>query len=464
MRDRYLGSRRFYRGALAIALPIMLQQLIQSLVSLIDNFMVSGLGDVSMSGVNVAGQILFVFMVFINTICISGGIYLTQFSGADNPEGMQQAFRFKILISFIAMIPFMLVCLVFPRQTMSLMLIGNTEAPAILDEGVRYMRLMAFTGPQMAVSVCIATSLRDRGQVRIPLIMSLIATFTNTLFNWLLIYGRFGLPRLEVEGAAAATIIARSLEVMLYIAVCIRLKPKFIVRPLSIFRVNIGLFLEILRKSGMVLVSEMTWVLSETLTTALYNGRGGADVVSGMAASFSMANLFFVAFGATTAATGVVLGSSLGAGRLEEARKQSRWLLSGGFILGLVMTVIAFLTTFLIPVVYGRLSIAAMSLCREMIILMAVFMPPWIVLNVQLAISRAGGDTAMGAYADALLTIMIMIPVVLLIALYTDAGPVLLYCCFKLMDIGKVIVFHFWLKKERWLRNLTTSNSAEAVG
>ena len=57
--------------ALLIAIPVMLQQLIQSLVSLSDNFMVSGLGDVSMSGVNVAGQVLFVFMIFVNTICMS---------------------------------------------------------------------------------------------------------------------------------------------------------------------------------------------------------------------------------------------------------------------------------------------------------------------------------------------------------------------------------------------------------
>ncbi len=69
----------------------MLQQLIQSMVSLIDNFMVSGLGDISMSGANVVGQVLFVFIVFNNTICMSGGIFLTQFYGACKKSGMQQA-------------------------------------------------------------------------------------------------------------------------------------------------------------------------------------------------------------------------------------------------------------------------------------------------------------------------------------------------------------------------------------
>ena len=71
------GPGQFYKKALKIAIPIMLQQLIQNMVSLIDNFMVSGLGDISMSGVNVAGQVLFIFMVYINAICMTGGIFLT---------------------------------------------------------------------------------------------------------------------------------------------------------------------------------------------------------------------------------------------------------------------------------------------------------------------------------------------------------------------------------------------------
>lgn len=110
--NKIFGSAEFYKKALLIAIPVMLQQLIQSLVSMIDNFMVSGLGDVSMSGVNVAGQVLFVFMIFVNTICMSGGIFLTQFYGAKDEKGMQQAFRFKLVLGLAAFIPYFFVCIV----------------------------------------------------------------------------------------------------------------------------------------------------------------------------------------------------------------------------------------------------------------------------------------------------------------------------------------------------------------
>ena len=90
-KKRLFGSRKFYGKALALAVPIMLQQLIQSLVSLVDNFMVSGLGDVPMSGVNVAGQVLFVFFVYLNAICMAGGIFMTQFFGAKRVWGRLSA-------------------------------------------------------------------------------------------------------------------------------------------------------------------------------------------------------------------------------------------------------------------------------------------------------------------------------------------------------------------------------------
>ncbi|MBP5157493.1 MAG: MATE family efflux transporter [Treponema sp.] len=457
--SRLFAPVHFYKSSLAIAVPIMLQQLIQSLVSLIDNFMVSGLGDVSMSGVNVAGQVLFVFMVFLNTICMSGGIFMTQFYGAKDEEGMRQAFRFKLLLGLLAAIPYFLVCVVFPSQVLSLMLIGNTQAQLILDEAVRYIRIMFFMGIPMTVSMCIASSLRDMGQVKLPLVVTIVATATNTFFNWLLIYGNLGFPRLGVRGAAIATVIARSVEFIIFIVLYVRLKPEFAFRLGEFFKINRVLFKEILRKGSLVLFCEMVWVLSETLTTAIYNGRGGADVVSGMASSFAIANLFFVAFGGIYSTTGVILGKTLGKGDVETARREKTWLLSGSAVFGFVMMLFGFVTTLIIPLAFGRLSENAISICRSMVVLMSFFMPVWVYMNAQQAVARAGGDTAMGAYTDSTLTIFIMVPMVLLLGIFTNIGPVMMFLCVKLLDVVKLVVFHIWLKKERWLKNLTNSGS-----
>ena len=112
---KFFGNLDFYRRAIFIALPVMAQALIQNLVSLVDNFMVSGLGDVKMSGVNIAGQILFMFMIFLNTLCMGAGIFLTQFFGAKQKYGMSQAFKFKLFSGLLAVIVYFAVCWIFPR-------------------------------------------------------------------------------------------------------------------------------------------------------------------------------------------------------------------------------------------------------------------------------------------------------------------------------------------------------------
>ena len=462
-KNTIFGNGQFYKSVLAIAVPIMLQQLIQSMVSLIDNFMVSGLGDVSMSGVNVAGQVLFVFMVFTNTICMTGGIFLTQFFGAKDRGGMQQAFMFKLLAGLVALIPYLMVCLIYPREILSLMVIGNTQASLILDEAVKYIRIMSVVGIPMTISVSIASSLRDMGQVKIPLVVTVVATLTNTVFNYLLIYGNLGFPAFGVRGAAYATVIARSLEFIIFLVIYFRSRPDFAIRFNRDFMVDGKLFKEILKKGALMLFCEMTWVLSETLTTAIYNGRGGADVVSGMASSFAIANLFFVAFGGIYSATTVIIGKTLGEGNLQKARTEKTWLLSGAVVFGVAMTFVGFATTLIIPVVFGKLSPGAIAISRNMVILMAFFMPVWVLVNAQQAIARSGGDTKMGAYADAGITIVVMLPMLFLLARYTDIGPVQMYLCVKLLDIVRTLIFHFWLKKERWLNNLTCEHQPEPL-
>ncbi|WP_051656503.1 MATE family efflux transporter [Butyrivibrio sp. AE3004] len=462
-RNTIFGTGKFYKTALTIAVPIMLQQLIQSMVSLIDNFMVSGLGDISMSGVNVAGQILFVFMVFINTICMTGGIFLTQFFGARDQNGMRQAFMFKLFAGFIALIPYLMVCIVYPREILSLMVIGNTQAALILDEAVKYMRIMSLVGVPMTISVSIASSLRDMGKVKTPLVVTVIATLTNTVFNYLLIYGNFGFPALGVQGAAYATVIARTLEFIIFAFIYFRGRPDFAILFNRDFMIDGKLFKEILKKGALMLFCEMTWVLSETLTTAIYNGRGGADVVSGMASSFAIANLFFVAFGGIYSATSVIIGKTLGEGNLQKARSEKTWLLSGSFVFGVAMTFVGFATTIIVPVVFGRLSPNAITISRNMVIMMSFFMPIWVMINAQQAVARAGGDTKMGAYVDAGITITVMLPMLFLLARFTDIGPVQMYLCIKILDIVKIGIFHFWLKKERWLNNLTCEHQPEPL-
>ena len=452
------GTPSFYASALKIALPVMAQLLIQNLVSLIDNFMVAGLGDIKMSGVNITGQIIFVFMVLSNTICMAGGIFITQFFGAKDKEGMKQSFSFKLWAGLFVVTVYSVCCFLIPRKILSFMVMGNSQADLILDQGVQYMRLMGFMGIPWIFSAMVSSSLREIGQVKVPLVISVIATACNTLFNWVFIYGNLGAPRLEVRGAAIATIIARCTEAMIFLVYMIIKKPPFAIRLFDIFRVRLSLFGQIFKKAWMIMCSEMVWAIAETITTALYNGRGGADVVSGMSSGFAISNLFFIAFSGINTATAVIIGKDLGSGQLDLARKEKVWLLNGSKIFGLFFTGVGLCCMLLVPIVFRNLSPAAQGICRKMVLVMALYMPVWVYINCQFAVSRSGGDTMMGMLVDGIGNLGIVIPGIIIMAKFTAIGPVAMYAIIKAVEFPKIAIAHFWLQKEKWVVNLAQAN------
>jgi putative MATE family efflux protein len=453
-----IGPASFYREALGIAIPVMAQALITSLVSLIDNFMVAGLGDEKMAAVNVANQINFIFFVIVNVACMAGGIYLSQHRGAGDAEGMRQSLRFKAIVATCIAAGYTALCLALPEKLVGLMLIGNAQRGPIIEEGARYLRAVSPSFAPLAVAGALGSSFRDVGRTRVPLAVSSVAAALNTFLNWIFIYGNLGAPRLEVAGAAYATDIARLAEAGAFLVIASVGKPSFSFPLRRLFALDRGLFREILKRSWMMFFSELGWVVSETVITAIYNGRGGAETVAGMAAGFTIANIFFMAFGAVMTATSVIVGSTLGAGKLDAARTKARWILAGSVFFGAFVAAIAAASILLIPIVFGNLSPAARVVTRSLVLVIAAYIPLWTLLNAQFALSRAGGDTVMGLWVDVGVTYTVFIPAAFALSWWTAAGPVAIFAIAKISDLIKAAVAFWWLSKEKWVKNLAAKD------
>jgi putative MATE family efflux protein len=456
---KYIGSAQFYLGALSIAVPVMLQALVQNLVSLIDNFMVAGLGDIKMSGVNITNQLMFVFFIALMTITSAGGIFMSQFNGAKNPEGMQQTFRFKLITTMTLATLVTVLSVAIPRQLLGVLVNTNSQSAPIVHEGSAYLAIIVFTFFPITISTVIGTSLREIGRVRPPLVISVVATLINTFFNWVLIYGNLGAPRLEVRGAAIATVIARAVELLLFLAFIIATKPPFYFRIVHFFRINFHLFFAILRKSGVIFLSEMSWAVTETVMTAVYNGRGDASIVSRLAAGWAIANIFFLIFGAIHTSVGVIVGGTLGRNELVLAREQARWLRTGSLLIGFVVALLQAGSVILIPLVFGNLSDAARVVTKDLLWVIAMYMPVWTYLNSQFATARSGGDAIMGAWVDVSVNTLLFLPGIFLLAVFTPLGPIAMYGIVKISDFVKVAIASWQLKKERWVKNLTDEHS-----
>jgi Na+-driven multidrug efflux pump len=224
----------------------------------------------------------------------------------------------------------------------------------------------------------------------------------------------------------------------------------------KLFMVKKQLIAQILGKSGMIFASEISWIVSETLMIAMYNRRGGAEVVAGMAAGWTVANLFFLIFGGLWTVSSVLVGGALGSGKLELAKQRAQWLKWGGAAASVIIAIPgAVITAFLVPVVFSNLSADARSNCLGLVFVILAYLPIWSYINVQFAISRAGGDTATGMYTDVSVNTFLFAPGSVLLSLFTTIPPVPMFALLKVTDFVKVAVARYFLRKEKWVKNLT---------
>lgn len=454
-----IGPAYFYKNALKFAVPVMIQTFVQSLISLIDNFMVGGLGDIKMSAVNISNQFVFLFLVTIGTFAETGSMFMAQFNGAKDSRGMQDSYRFKQIMMLSCGGLFAFLSLYYAEHILGFLVRGNTQQHDIVREGKSYLSIILFTFIPIAFSTGLTSSLRDTGKVKINMYVSLISTLVNTVGNYILIYGRLGAPRLEVRGAAYATVGARIAELCILLVYVYVTRPSFYVRFISLWKIKLTLFTQMLKKLGLIFASDMSWVCTETVVAALYNSRGGAEVVAGMAAGWTIANIFFLIFPVIFTCVRIIVGSSLGQNKLQEARKQAQWFLSGFFIFGIVIGICEAFSVLIIPVVFIQLSPASHLITRNLVWVIALYMPLWSYLNTQFAVSRAGGDALLGAWVDISVNLLAFLPGMFILTYYTALSPVAMFGIVKLTDFLKLVIAGRQLKKERWLKNLTISPS-----
>ncbi|MBQ5389930.1 MAG: polysaccharide biosynthesis C-terminal domain-containing protein, partial [Clostridia bacterium] len=228
---KFIGDKAFYKMLFILVLPLIVQQGVTSFVSLLDNLMVGKLGTEQMSSVAIVNQLIFVFNLTIFGGVSGASIFGAQFAGVGDDKGLRHSFRFKIIFGIAASV-IAVVLLYFCGDALTLWFLDN-EANADLDLTVlltyakEYLRVMLIgLVPFMIVQVYSST-LRETGDTVVPMIASVTAILVNLAFNYFLIFGTFGFPRLEVRGAAIATVLSRYVEMLVIVLYTHIRKSKF---------------------------------------------------------------------------------------------------------------------------------------------------------------------------------------------------------------------------------------------
>ena len=453
----YIGDRAFYRRLSAVMVPILIQQLITNFVSLLDNLMVGQVGTEPMSGVAIVNQLLFVYNLCIFGGLAGAGIFTAQFYGKGDQEGLRSTVRFKLWFALLAVLTCLGVFLLFGDKLITLFLHPGEEdldLAATLRYAKEYMAVMLIQTAPFALSQVYSGTLRETGETLLPMRAGIAAVFVNLLFNYVLIFGKLGVPALGVVGAAAATVLSRFVElaIILVWTHSHRERCPFAVGLYRSLRVPSALFRRILVLGTPLLLNEFLWSGGMTVLNQCYSLRG-LEVVSAFNISNTVGNLFFCAFIAMGNAISIIVGQLLGAGELERAVDEDRKLIAFSLALSVGVGLLMALVSPFIPQVYNTTD-AVKALAVKLLLVYAAMMPLFSYTNSCYFTLRSGGKTLITFAFDSLFVWVFSIPAAFYFSRGTDMGIVLMYAIVELLNLVKCVIGAVLVRRRRWVVNL----------
>ena len=464
---KYIGSKAFYASIIALVIPMIVQQGITNFVSLLDNVMVGGLGTASISAVAIVNQLIFVFNLTLFGGISGASIFGAQFFGKGDHQGLRQTFRFKMIFGAVVCVGAILLFLFCAEPLIGLFLHEGGGSAQDLEttllRGKEYMFIMLFGLVPFMVVQTYAGTLRETGETVAPMVASILAILVNLVFNYLLIYGSLGFPRLGVAGAAIATVLSRYVE-MLYVVLHTHRHPDkypFIVGAYQSLYVPRSLVRRIVITGTPLLLNETLWSVGMTVINQSYSTRGLAAVAAINITSTAW-QLFCVIMTAMGNAVAIVVGQHLGAGETEKAKDVDRKLIFMTVVLHLTMGALLILSAPLIPLLYNT-EPEVRQLTTTLLRIAGASLPIHSFIHVAYFTIRSGGKTLITFFFDCVYTWAVPVTLAFCLCRFTDLSVVWVYFGVQFIDVVKMGIGALMLKSGFWAKNIIEEKGLETA-
>lgn len=459
-KKKFIGDRAFYKMVLAVAVPIMIQNGITNFVGLLDNIMVGQVGTEQMSGVAIVNQLMMVYYLCVFGGLAGAGIFTAQYYGQKENEGIRQTFRYKFWMALILTTGAILLFLSFGENLIQMYLKGSSDGgdlAAALYHGKNYMLVMLLGLPAFMLVQIYVSTLRECGETVVPMKAGIAAVFVNLCLNYLLIYGKLGMPALGVVGAAIATVISRYVEAAVVIIWTHRHEEKnpYIVGIYSTMKVPGHLAGKYFVKGAPLLINETMWSAGMAMLTQCYSMRG-LSVIAGLNIANTINNVFNVVFIAMGDAVAIIIGQLLGAGKMEEARDTDNKIIafSVGCCIGVAGLMVCIAPLF--PQIYNT-SDEVKAVAVQFIIAQAIFMPQAAFMHAAYFTLRSGGKTIITFLFDSVFVWCVSVPVAYCLSRFTGMSVIMIFAMVQIADWIKCIIGFVLVKKGVWLQNIVAS-------
>lgn len=444
-----MDKKEFRHALLKLVIPITLQQLMMAMVGVSDAVMLGFLDQDSLSAVSLAGQVQFVFSLFVFATTGGVSILAAQYFGKGDKDTVEKILGIGLRVMIPVSALFSLAALVFPDLLMKCF----ASDPELVTRGAEYLRAVSVSYFFLGISQLYLCIMKNCGLAGKSSLISSVSVVLNIILNWLLIFGPGPFPELKIKGAAFATVISKLFELVWTLCIMAG-KGNIKIRPEYILKREKQLSSDYWKYGLPLLGNHLVWGIGFTMYSVIL-GHIGSDATAANSIANLVKNLAVCVGEGICSAAGVMVGAELGRGKLDRAREYGSALcrisLIVGFISGgCILLVIPFVHMFrtISPVAQGYLKVM-LVVCSYYVVGKAMNM------TTISGIFPAGGDSKFGFVCDTVTMWCVTVPAGLLAAFVFRLPVVIVYILINTDEIVKLPAVYRHYKKYNWLKNLT---------
>ena len=348
------------RDLLKLTLPMLLQNVLATVVGMVDSLMVAGIGEAAVSGVSLINSLDVVLITFFSSMAVGGTVIVSQFLGKGNTEKTKNAVKQLVYVTTAAAVLITLFAQLF-RVPMLHCFFGDAEE-IVMHYADRYFLFVSLSFPLLGIANACGAALRAMGNTTAPMLISLGENVVNIALNAVFIY----VLKMETAGAAIATTISRVVGAAVLLAMLLdKRQSVHIERPLR-YRPDFAIIKGILRIGIPNAIENCMFSFGKLLTQSVVSSLGTASITANSVAN-NLANYQYTVGGAVGGSAMIVVGRCVGAEEKEQAKRYSRKMLLAAYLC--IWVVALFTAIFVRPIIgFWQLSSETAELTRSLIL------------------------------------------------------------------------------------------------
>lgn len=448
-------DKSFYRSLIMLAIPVALQNLITFSVNFADNLMISSLGDAAVSGVFMGNQM----QTFLQML--SGGVegailvLAAQYWGKKDTDSIKRIVAIGLHFSLLFGAVITLACRLFPETLIRIFATSET----VVQAGAEYLEIVCLSYMFFCVTQALIAAMRSIEVARIGMMVSLISLGVNVGLNYVLIFGKLGLPALGIRGAAIATVISRLVEMLVMIFYVAKVDKTLRLKFRELLVSDRELRRDFIRNGLPIIGGNIVWSVNMMTSSAIL-GRFNQSVTTAVSVANTMNSLAYVTQTGMSSAVGIITGKTVGAGKLDLMKEYARTVQILFLGLGLMTGGVVFALRYPFVSLYTGISAEAVKCSTELIAVLSVTIVGTCYQAACLAgLVKAGGDVSFVFKNDTIFVFLVVLPSAMLAA-YLGAPAWVVWACLKCDQILKCFVAVVKINRFNWMKNLTRQSAA----